>query len=88
MNKYKEYFKLSCRILSIGWAGTETAFFHGINTGNFMAIVDINSFGEAYPEMVFWIILTPVVIYGSYLNIIPIFADYDKVAFEKYSKKG
>lgn len=97
MNKYKEYFKLACRALSIGWAGTESvlllqyvwwrAFFYGIETGNYVAMIDINRYGEAYPEMVFWIIITPIIIYGSYLNLIPILRDFDDIMLEKYGKK-
>ena len=97
MNVHIQYFKLICRALSIGWAGAETiilmqyvwwrAFFYGLSTGNFTALIDINSFGEANTEMVFWIVITPIIIYGSYLNIIPILQEFDKILVEKYSKR-
>jgi len=97
MNVYIQYFKLACRALSIGWAGTETilllqyvwwrAFFYGLDSGNFVAMIDINSYGEAHIEMVFWIFITPIIIYGSYLNIIPIIQDFDKIYTKNYDKK-
>lgn len=97
MDKFVEYFKLSCRILSICWASTETilllqyvwwrAFFYGLATGKYTALIDINSHGEANIEMVFWIIITPIIIYGSYLNIIPIIRDFDRIYLKNDDKK-
>jgi hypothetical protein len=97
MGNLLEYFKLACRILSIGWTGAETlvllqyvwwrAFFYGLQTGSYTALIDINSFGEANSEMVFWIIITPLIIYGSYLNILPILRDFDRIYLKTYDKK-
>jgi hypothetical protein len=98
MGKYFEYFKIACRLLSIGWAGAETivllqyawwrAFFYGLATGKYTVLIDINSFGEANAEMVLWIIITPIIIYGSYLNIIPIIRDFDKIYLKNLEKEG
>jgi len=97
MGTYTEYFKISCRALSICWAGAETifllqyvwwrAFFYGIATGKYTALIDINSFGEANAEMVFWIVITPIIVYGSYLNLIPILQDFDKIYLKTMKKK-
>ncbi len=74
--------------MSVLWASGETvvvmqwtwfsAFFNGISDGNYITHVNINAVGEAYPELILWIIVTPIIVYGSYLNIKLICKSYDE----------
>lgn len=53
-------------VLALVWF---TAYF-----GPYMAvIVNINEYGEAIPELIMWFIITPVCVYGAYLNLKDIF---------------
>lgn len=52
-------------LLALTWF---TAFF-----GPYMAVVvKINEYGEAIPELIMWFVITPVCIYGAYLNFVEI----------------
>ena len=88
MNTYTNKFNSICQTLSIFWGASQTlivmqaawfsAFFHGLNTGIWTATIDINLHGEAYLELLLWCIMTPVILYGSYLNIKLIYKVYEE----------
>lgn len=77
----------TCQLASILLASLETllvlqgtwfeAYFNGLSTGTYRVIVYINNWGEAVPELYLWFIMTPVIIYGSLLNIIMVYNAYE-----------
>jgi hypothetical protein len=75
----KQWIDFICQLLAITWAGLETlfvmqptwfsAYFNGIRTGSYTTVVDVNSLGEAFPELIGWCIATPIIVYGSILTL-------------------
>ena len=39
-----------------------------MNPPTYSIMVYVNNYGEAYPELIMWIILFPICVYGIYLN--------------------
>ena len=41
-----------------------TAYFHS----SMSVLITINEYGEAIPELILWFVMTPICVYGLYLN--------------------
>jgi len=73
--KFKEHFDKWCQQLSLLITFSETFgallttwIFAYLNPSKSI-LVTINAMGEAIPELIVWIIITPICIYGFYLNL-------------------
>ena len=73
--RFKYNFKFICKLLSIGIPLMQTfgllalVWFTAYFGPSMAVVVTINDYGEAVPELIMWIIITPICLYGAYLNI-------------------
>jgi len=80
-NKLRYNFDLFCKLCSISFPFGETFFllgpiwFSAFFGPNMSALVTINECNEAIPEMIMWIVLIPICVYGLYLNVGSILKD-------------
>lgn len=74
MNVLVRYFNFLCQMMALGlpmfqyYFGYGTMFMMAYSNKDFRVIMDINHYGEANLEIALWIIQTPFMIWGLYLN--------------------
>lgn len=69
------WFKTGCRMYSILFCFLQTylllfpMFMLAWSSGTYECMLRINIYGEAYSEIIFWVVSFPFVAYGVYLNL-------------------
>jgi hypothetical protein len=83
IKKIIKYFKLYCEVTGILYPVgmmflfTDT-FMLAYNSGVYKCLVDINKYGEADFEIIMVMLLTPIALYGAYLDVKLIVEDFER----------
>jgi len=73
--KYIKYFNNFCQLLSLLTTFFQTfiallfTWISAYVSPSKSILITIDRLGEAFPELIMWIIITPICIYGLYLNL-------------------